>query len=262
MAHKNSFLSQNSRAACSSALEHAPAGLVTGGFPAFAQLTPPISTDPDISASAVPRTLRGGQLGAMPATSLTRFGLADPNPERSASGEAAQRNLIAIALAADDARVIRDSAHASARQVRRAHQRLREAMRRAAANGGLVPVDGRDHRDVLVDYIAVLRRTSSLLDIDGSPRVHVLGQHAEECGRVHDELIPLSACSDEPLTLLFRRDLGKGLVGEGVPGDVAPCRLASSALLASARGIFGAPFPTVEWAMIQNAVWNVFQVIW
>jgi hypothetical protein len=93
---------------------------------------------------------------------LIRFGLAD----HTASDTAAQHHLVAVALAVDDARTIRDSAHASVRQVRRAHQRVRAAMRRATTDGGLVPLDGRDHRDVLVDYIAVLRGTSALLDLE------------------------------------------------------------------------------------------------
>jgi hypothetical protein len=38
-----------------------------------------------------------------------RLGLADPDPGRTASDDAAQRSLIAVALAVDDARVLRDA---------------------------------------------------------------------------------------------------------------------------------------------------------
>ncbi|WP_198036955.1 hypothetical protein [Nocardia sp. BMG51109] len=101
-----------------------------------------------------------------PARLLARLGLTDPNPQRSASDEAAQRSLIAVALAVDDARVLRDSTNPNLRKVRKAQQRLRQAMRRAAADGGLIPVEGRDRREVLLDHIAVLRSTSALLDLD------------------------------------------------------------------------------------------------
>ncbi|MBF6064721.1 hypothetical protein IU500_24795 [Nocardia terpenica] len=120
---------------------------------------------------ALERHLRTGQRGPVnwrltPERLLVRLGLADPNPHRNASDEAAQRSLIAVALAVDDARVLRDGPNPSLRRMHKAQQRLRRAMRRAAADGGLIPVEGRDRREVLLEHIAILRSTSVLLDLD------------------------------------------------------------------------------------------------
>jgi hypothetical protein len=62
-------------------------------------------------------------------------------------------------------------------------------MRCAAVDGDLVPLDGRDQREVLVDYIAVLRSTTSLLDLDiPSPFGTVVRTDAQ-----HDEPRPLTS---------------------------------------------------------------------
>ncbi|WP_051192610.1 sigma-70 region 4 domain-containing protein [Nocardia jiangxiensis] len=97
---------------------------------------------------------------------LIRLGLADPNPDRNAPDAATQHSLVAVALAVDDARAVRDSARSSVRQIRRSQERLRETMRRAATSGDLVPTEGRNNREILVDHIAVLRSASALLDLD------------------------------------------------------------------------------------------------
>jgi hypothetical protein len=119
---------------------------------------------------ALERRLRTGQHARInwritPERLLIRLGLADPDPHRTASDDAAQRSLIAVALAVDDARTLRDANH-NVRAMRRAQQRLRSAMRQATSDGGLVPFEDRDRRDVLLDHIAVLRSTSTLLDIE------------------------------------------------------------------------------------------------
>lgn len=120
---------------------------------------------------ALERRLRTGHARRInwrltPERLLIRFGVADPDPQRNASDDAAQRSLIAVALAVDDARVLRDADEPNVRKLRKAQQRLRRAMRRATTDGGLVPFTGQDRRAVLLEHIAVLRSTSALLDID------------------------------------------------------------------------------------------------
>lgn len=101
-----------------------------------------------------------------PQRMLIRLGLAGADAQCDASDLAVQRSLIAVALAVDDARALREDNNASPRKMRKAQQRLRSAMRHATADAGLVPFAGRDRRAVLLDQIAVLRSTSALLDVD------------------------------------------------------------------------------------------------
>ncbi|NQE90898.1 hypothetical protein [Nocardia terpenica] len=106
---------------------------------------------------------------------LVRLRLADLDPQRTASDADRQRRVIALALAVDEAHTIRNSDGASARRVQNANRRLRKAMRHAIDSGGLIPFDGRDHREVLIDHIAALRSTTALLDLDPPspwPAVH------------------------------------------------------------------------------------------
>jgi len=120
---------------------------------------------------ALGRRLRAGHRTRInwtitPQRVLVRLGLADPDPDRTASDADTQRRVIALALAVDDARAVRDAGTASTRRVRNAYRRLRRAMRHATESGGLIPFDGRDCRDVLIDHIAALRSTTALLDLD------------------------------------------------------------------------------------------------
>ncbi len=119
---------------------------------------------------------------------LVRLRLADPDPGRTASDADRQQKVIALALAVDDARAIRDSRGASTRRIRSAHHRLRKAMRHAINSGGLIAFDGRDHREVLVDHIAALRSTSALLDLETPnpwPAAHPMGASASAAPPLH-----------------------------------------------------------------------------
>ncbi len=94
MAHQSSFPNQNSRAACSSALEHAPDNPPTSGYLSFPQLAPPASTDPDTSPLAEPRRLRGGRLAAMPSTSYDRVPVALGSVLVNHNGRIAERSVL------------------------------------------------------------------------------------------------------------------------------------------------------------------------
>ncbi|MBF6062060.1 hypothetical protein IU500_19060 [Nocardia terpenica] len=97
---------------------------------------------------------------------LVRLGLADPDPNRTVTDHNTHRKLATLAVAVADARALRDSGSAGARSMRRAHRRLRSALRRATALGTLVPTDNRELRQVLLDHIAVLRSADQLLDLN------------------------------------------------------------------------------------------------
>ncbi|MCX4098019.1 hypothetical protein [Nocardia sp. alder85J] len=132
---------------------------------------------------ALERRLRTGDTPRInwrlaPQRLLVRLRLADPDPVRTASDDAAQRSLIAVALAVDDARVLRATDHPSTRKIRRAQARLRRAMRRATADGGLIPTDGRDRRAVLLDHIAMLHSTAALVDME-IPNPWLSGGHEQ-----------------------------------------------------------------------------------
>ncbi|QIS08840.1 hypothetical protein [Nocardia arthritidis] len=119
---------------------------------------------------ALERRIRTGRWSRInwtltPERILVRLGLADPDLGRTSSDAVAQRRLVAVALAVDDARFARDTAGANDRTMRRAEARLRTAMRRATKDGGLVRIAGRDHREALIEQIAVLRGASALLDL-------------------------------------------------------------------------------------------------
>jgi len=76
--------------------------------------SPGFRAHPDVArGDSLERRLRTGHRTHInwritPERLLIRLGLADPDPQRTASDDAAEHSLIGVALAVDDARVLRD----------------------------------------------------------------------------------------------------------------------------------------------------------
>lgn len=129
---------------------------------------------------------------------LVRMRLATPDSECPPKDTTAHRNLLAVALAADDARTVRDSETSTARKIHRTQRRLHKAVRRATLHSSFVQFEHRDRYDVLRDHIAVLRSTTALVDLDPPSPWHTVERDCTDRPATSDALQATQSAPTKP----------------------------------------------------------------